>query len=143
MNYYFRSMEKKNFRSDCPISSILDIIGDKWTMLVVRDIALFGKHTFNEFLLSEEKIASNILSDRLNKLERSKIIVKKSHPVSKAKIFYGLSEKGKDLIPVLFEMAIWSDKYLKISTDAKLFVKSVKNDRNLALERILGGQSEY
>ena len=76
---YFCKMEKIKFRSDCPISMILDLIGDKWTMLVIRDIALFQKHTFNEFLKSDEKIASNILSDRIAKLEQLGFIVKKEH----------------------------------------------------------------
>ena len=134
-------MKSINFRSGCPISSVLDIMGDKWTMLIVRDIAMFGKHTFNEFLQSEEKIASNILSDRLNRLEKSKLIIKKKHPESKAKIYYDLAEMGKDLIPILFEMAIWSDKYIKINQDAKLLVESIKKDKSAALERILKGDS--
>lgn len=122
-------MKNENLRSDCPISMILDIIGDKWTMLIIRDIAYFNKHTFNEFLQSEEKMASNILSDRLNKLETAGIIVKKQHPLSKAKIYYGLSKKGADLIPILFEMAIWSGKYLSVGKGAKPFIQAIKKDR--------------
>lgn len=123
-------MKEKNFRSNCPISQILDIIGDKWTILIIRDIAYFQKHTFNEFLQSDERMASNILSNRLNKLEAAGLIVKKQHPDSKAKIYYGLSRKGVDLIPILFEMAIWSDKYLNIDKDAKPFIQSIKNNRD-------------
>ena len=119
-------MKKQNSRSDCPISLSLDIIGDKWTMLIIRDIAYFQKHTFNEFLQSDERIASNILSDRLNKLELSKVIVRKKHPDSKSKIYYALSQKGLDLVPILFEMAIWSEKYLKVGKNAKPFIESIK-----------------
>ena len=133
---YFCKMEKIKFRSDCPISMILDLIGDKWTMLVIRDIALFQKHTFNEFLKSDEKIASNILSDRIAKLEQLGFIVKKEHGDSKAKIYYGLTKKGIDLLPIIFEMAIWSDKHLKVHTDAKPFIKSIKEDRVTVLKRI-------
>ncbi|MFZ1675967.1 MAG: helix-turn-helix domain-containing protein [Saprospiraceae bacterium] len=130
-------MNNIQFRSDCPISSLLDIIGDKWTLLIIRDISIFGKHTFNEFLQSDEKIASNILSDRLAKLVLSKIILKKKHPKSKAKIFYDLSDKGRDLIPILFEIAIWSDKHLKISQEGRLFIESVKKNRKKTLNEII------
>lgn len=130
-------------RSDCPISQILEIIGDKWTLLIVRDIAYFNKHTFNELLQSDEKIASNILSDRLNRLELAKIIFRKKHPESKAKIFYYLSKKGLDLIPVLFELAIWSGKYLEVGKDAKQFVQAIKNDRASIFGKIIKSQSEH
>lgn len=130
-------MKEEKFRSDCPISQFLDIIGDKWTMLIIRDIAYFQKHTFNEFLQSEEKIASNILSNRLNKLEVAGLIVKKQHPESKAKIYYGLSSKGVDLIPILFEMAIWSEKYLNVGEDAKPFIQSIKKNRGSVFKGIV------
>lgn len=130
-------MKEEHFRSDCPISQILDIVGDKWTLLIIRDIAYFHKHTFNEFLESDEKMASNILSARLKWLEKLGLIIKKKHPASKAKIYYGLSRKGIDLIPILFEMAIWSEKYLKVGKDAKPFIQSVKDDRDAVLKAIV------
>lgn len=134
-------MKNENSRSECPISLILEIIGDRWTMLIIRDIALFQKHTFNEFLKADEKIASNILADRLNKLEASGLIVKKQHPESKAKIYYGLTVKGLDLIPLLFEMAIWSEKHLKVGTDAKPFIHSIKNDKASVLKSIVNSHN--
>lgn len=130
-------MRQDNFRSDCPISQTLDVIGDKWTMLIIRDIAYFQKHTFNEFLQSDEKIASNILSSRLKSLEELGLIIKKQHPDSKSKIYYGLSRKGVDLIPILFEMAIWSEKYLKVGKEAKPFIKSIKDDRDEVFKAIV------
>lgn len=137
VNSYICTMEKELFRSRCPISMILDLIGDKWTMLVIRDIALFQKHTFNEFLKSDERIASNILSDRIGKLEQLGIIIKKQHPDSKAKIYYGLTMKGIELIPIIFEMAIWSEKHLNIHQDAIPLVQEIKKDKMSVLREII------
>lgn len=129
-------MKSVQFRSGCPVSSLLDLIGDKWTMLVIRDIALFDKHTFNEFLQSEEAIATNILSDRLNKLCDERILERGRHNESKAKIYYKLTKRGIDLVPLLLEMAIWSDRHLPIDKKAKAFVKSVKENKPEVLKKI-------
>ena len=112
-------MKKIKKRSDCPISSALDIVGDKWSLLIIRDISMQGKNTYNEFLKSDEKIATNVLADRLSMLEEAGILVKELHPESKAKIFYRLTKKGIDLLPILLEMILWSDKYLSIAPQAK------------------------
>ena len=92
------------YRSQCPISTALDIFGDKWTLLVVRDLLFNEKKTYGEFLDSEEKIATNILADRLALLEMAGIISREKHPDSKLKILYKLTDKGIDLIPVLVEV---------------------------------------
>ena len=105
-------MKKIKKRSDCPISSALDIVGDKWSLLIIRDIAMSGKNTYNEFLKADEGIATNVLADRLSMLEMAGILVKEEHPESKAKIFYRLSVQGIDLLPVLVEIILWSDRYL-------------------------------
>jgi DNA-binding HxlR family transcriptional regulator len=116
-------------RSDCPISSALDIVGDKWSLLIIRDIILSGKNTYNEFLKSEEKIATNILADRLSMLEWAEILIKEEHPDSKAKFFYRLTSKGIDLLPILIEMILWSDKYLPIAPQAKAFAKMLRKNK--------------
>jgi DNA-binding HxlR family transcriptional regulator len=122
-------MKKIKKRSDCPISSALDIVGDKWSLLIIRDIAMQSKNTYNEFLKSEEKIATNILADRLAMLEGAGILMKEEHPESKAKIFYRLTKQGIDLLPLLIEMILWSDKYLPIAPQAKEFAKMARKDK--------------
>lgn len=121
--------EKIDFRSQCPISTALDIFGDKWSLLVLRDLIFNNKNTFGEFLNTDEKIATNILADRLATLEAGKIISKHDHPDSKAKVLYKLTEKGVDLIPVLVELIVWSEKYHDVHPHAVQFVKMSRKDK--------------
>ncbi|MBK8449532.1 MAG: helix-turn-helix transcriptional regulator [Saprospiraceae bacterium] len=116
-------------KSDCPINFALEIFGDKWTFLIVRDLMFKGKHYYGEFLLSEEKIATNILADRLSLLDSNGIVSKSSNPSHKQKILYRLTQKGIDLVPVLIEVIMWSAKYDKDSAVDMKFVKSVKRDK--------------
>lgn len=131
-------MKKKliEFRSTCPISSALDIFGDKWSLLVVRDLMFNQKKTYGEFLESEEKIATNILADRLMLLESGGIISKAKHPDSKAKVLYTLTEKGIDLVPSLVEIILWSEKHLEVHPFARQFAKQIKKDKEGMLKRI-------
>jgi DNA-binding HxlR family transcriptional regulator len=94
-------------RSDCPINFSLQTIGDHWSMLIIRDIVYFGKKTYGEFLESDEHIATNILANRLARLEADGILRKSPHPTDKRKEVYSLTEKGLDLIPILIELAAW------------------------------------
>jgi DNA-binding HxlR family transcriptional regulator len=123
-------------RSDCPISSALDIFGDKWSLLIIRDIAMSGKSTYGEFIKSEEKIASNILADRLALLEWAEIITKKAHPVNKKVFVYALTLKGIDLIPTMLDLIVWSDKYNKISAQAKQFAKQIRENREVVIKQL-------
>lgn len=129
-------MAEKNNRSQCPISCALEIFGDKWTLLIIRDIAFFGKNTYNEFLKSEEGIATNILASRLHLLETAGFIAKKKHPESNAKIFYELTVKGCDLVPVLFEISLWADKHLKTPPPAKKIARAYKNDKTGLVKQV-------
>lgn len=107
----------KSFRSHCPQYLGLDVFGDKWTLLIIRDMMIEGKSHFREFLQSKEKIASNILTNRLNDLEAEGIISKKEDPSHKQKIIYSLTQKGIDLFPILMEVARWSVKYKPVDKD--------------------------
>lgn len=129
-------MKKIKKRSDCPISSALDIFGDKWSLLIIRDIMFTGKNTYNEFLKSEEKIATNILADRLSMLEEAGILVKEAHPESKAKIFYRLASQGIELLPVLVEIILWSDKNLPIGLQSKEFAKQLRKNKDGVIKQI-------
>jgi DNA-binding HxlR family transcriptional regulator len=87
------------------------MFGDKWSLLIVRDVVFAGKQTFNDFLRSDEGIARNILADRLIQLEEKNILFKQPHPTDGRKDLYTLTEKGLGLIPVLISMAAWGGKY--------------------------------
>lgn len=95
-------------RSGCPISIALELLGDSWSLLIVRDLMFKGRHTFNEFLAAGEGIATNILADRLRQLEGAGIIEKHADPVDRRRSLYRLTRKGIDLAPVLIEMVVWS-----------------------------------
>ncbi|MET2849032.1 helix-turn-helix domain-containing protein [Vibrio owensii] len=116
-------------RSDCPISNVLDIVGDKWSLLVLRDLMFFGKHSFSELQVSEEKVATNILSSRLENLEKEGLVQKQVDPSDKRKKVYSLTQKGKDMLPILLEMMIWSSKYAPETNAPEDFLDRAINDR--------------
>jgi DNA-binding HxlR family transcriptional regulator len=89
----------------------LELLGDSWSLLVVRDLLFTGSKRFNEFLGAEEKIATNILSERLQRLECAGIIEKRRDPDDGRRHIYRLTEKGLDLAPVLVEMVLWASRY--------------------------------
>ncbi len=104
---------KNKFRSNCLIASTLDIIGDKWSLLIIRDMFL-EKKTFKEFSTTPEKIAPGILSSRLKLLESLELITKRKLPANKKENIYLLTEKGIDLAPIITEIVLWSDKNVRI-----------------------------
>ena len=125
-------------RSDCPISNALDHLGDRWSLLVIRDIAFFGKKTYSELLESSEGIATNILSSRLKNLEAGNIIKRKPNPSDRRRHIYSLTESGKDLLPILIEMILWSAKHysdmLDIPSD---LVQKAKEDRDALISQLI------
>jgi len=131
--------KKIEYRSDCPISTALDIFGDKWSLLIVRDMVFKSLSTYGDFLNGGEKIATNILADRLTMLEAGGIIAKQKHPESKAKILYTLTSKGIDLVPALVEIIAWSEKYHEVHPQAKQFAKQLRKDKVAVVKQILSG----
>lgn len=123
-------------RSDCPISCTLDVFGDKWSFLIIRDLLFAKECTYGDFLKSAEGIATNILASRLVTLEENKIIEKLEHPKSKAKVLYRLTRKGIDLLPVLIEIHLWFDKYGTIPEDKLEMLEIVKTDKVGFIENI-------
>ena len=95
-----------------------------------------GKNTYGDFLGAEEKIATNILADRLTMLECAEIITKHKHPESKAKVLYKLTSKGIDLIPALVEIITWSENYHQVHPYAKEFAKQVKKDKTSVIKML-------
>lgn len=122
-------MKNLKHRSDCPISCSLDIWGDKWSLLIIRDLMFKKECTYGDFLKSAEGIATNILASRLLALEENGLIKKLDHPDSKAKVLYKLTPKGIDLVPVLAEINLWADKYMPIPDDRKAMIRELKKDR--------------
>ena len=101
-------MKRASGKSHCPINFGLETFGDPWSLLIVRDIVYFGKHTFKEFLASEEKIAPSVLSSRLTALEAAGILTNSPDPADRRRVRYDLTERGLRLIPILVEIAGWS-----------------------------------
>lgn len=122
-------METNKQRSDCPLSCSLDVFGDKWSLLIIRDLIFFQKSSYKDFLESAEGIATNILASRLKGLEENGIIEKYEHPERKAKYLYRLTSKGIDLLPILMEVYIWSDKYFPVPAEIKATIKEAKKDK--------------
>lgn len=116
-------------RSDCPISCSLDVWGDKWSLLIIRDLLFKKQSTYGDFLKSEEKIATNILASRLQTLEENGVIEKLEHPDSKAKVLYTLTQKGIDLLPLMIEINLWANKYFDLPEERKEILKEVKKDK--------------
>lgn len=98
------------YRSNCPVNFGLEAFGDRWSLLIIRDIIFWGKKTYGDFLRSDEQISTNILADRLTALEESGILFRTPHPTDKRKDVYELTAKGLDLIPLLVEIISWSGK---------------------------------
>ena len=105
---------KKKFRSSCMIASALDLIGDKWSLLIIRDMLLHKKKTFKEMAASEEGVATNLLSTRLKLLESLDVLTKRKLPANKKENIYLLTQKGIDLTPLILEIVLWSDKYVRV-----------------------------
>ncbi|KQN34367.1 transcriptional regulator [Pedobacter sp. Leaf41] len=122
-------MSELKKRSSCPVSSSLDIWGDKWSLLIVRDLMFAKQCTYGDFLKSAEKIATNILASRLQMLEENGIITKLEHPDSKAKVLYKLTQKGIDLLPLMVEINLWAEKYFSLPKDRLAIITEVKKDK--------------
>jgi len=114
-------------RSGCPLNASVEILGDRWSLLIVRDMMLRGFRTFKEFLGSYERIATNILTDRLRKLEEHGIIRAHSDPADGRRLIYRLTEKGIGLAPVLTEMVLWAAAHEETENEA--LVQTMQTNR--------------
>jgi len=123
-------------RSDCPISFALDLFGDRWTFLVIRDLMFKGKRRYSEFLASEEGMATNILADRLRKLEGAGIVVRTQAARNAGGLTYSLTEKGLDLAPLLVETVLWSAKHDASTAADPAFVTAATLDRPAVLTAV-------
>ena len=123
---------QNKFRCSCPCTSALDIVGDKWTLVIIKDMILLNKRTFKDFSESDEAIATNILSSRLKMLLEYEIIRKEKLPDNKQKNIYILTQKGLNLTPVIIDLMLWSDGNLRENHSTlvpTVQLDSVKNDK--------------
>jgi DNA-binding HxlR family transcriptional regulator len=121
-------------RSGCPLNASVETLGDRWSLLIIRDMMLRGFRTYKEFLESFEGIATNILADRLRKLEAHGIITTERDPSDGRRLFYLLTEKGIDLAPVLTEMVLWAARHEE--TENQALVRQMKKDKEQLLAEV-------
>jgi DNA-binding HxlR family transcriptional regulator len=114
-------------RSGCPLNASVEVLGDRWSLLIIRDMMLRGFRTYKEFLGSYERIATNILADRLRKLETHGIIASERDPSDGRKLIYSLTAKGLDLAPVLTEMVLWAAAHEDTGNQA--LVRQMQSDK--------------
>ncbi|OLB19606.1 MAG: hypothetical protein AUI12_18185 [Acidobacteria bacterium 13_2_20CM_2_57_6] len=114
-------------RSRCPLNASVEILGDRWSLLIIRDMMLRGFRTYKEFLDSYEGIATNILADRLRKLIAHGIITTQRNPSDGRKVIYSLTPKGIDLAPVLTEMVLWAAAHEDTGNQA--LVRQIQQDK--------------
>lgn len=129
-------------RSHCPITFSLDLVGDRWTLVVLRDIIIVRKRYFREFLASEEGIASNILTDRLRLLEAAGIVSRRPDPEHARQVIYEPTRKGLDLLPVLLELARWGATHDPDTAAPREFVKRIARERETVIREIRGAHGK-
>jgi len=130
-----KSHRRRGRRSGCPISTALDVLGDAWSLLIVRDLMFKGYRSFNEFLNAGEGIASNILAERLARLESAGILTKSRDPGDARRYLYRLTEKGIDLAPTLVEVVLWAARHEQ--TDApESTLHAMREDRERFLAAV-------
>jgi DNA-binding HxlR family transcriptional regulator len=127
----WKSKEKR--RSECPLNASVEMLGDRWSLLIIRDMMLRGFQTYREFMECYEGIATNILADRLRKLVEYGIITTNPDPTDGRKVLYVLTAKGIDLAPVLTEMVLWAAAHEKTGNQA--LVRLMREDK----EKFLAG----
>lgn len=140
-------IEHKN-RTGCPIACSLDILGDHWTLLVIRNLMFLDVHEYKDMLKTEEQISSSILSDRLKKLECEGVIASIPHPDSKRRKLYYLTPVGKDLIHLMMEIVLWANSHLSERLDIpaekkELLEKNPEKFKTLILDKIQKWEEEH
>ncbi|MFY0594718.1 winged helix-turn-helix transcriptional regulator [Roseivirga sp.] len=131
----------QEFRCDCPVTSAIDILGDKWVLIIIKQMLIERMETFKDFTDSDEAISTSILTLKLKCLESYGLVERKNHPTNKKTKLYHLTEKGLSLAPVVVDLAIWSDQNLREfnpimrQTDELEFMKSNREGAINALKK--------
>lgn len=124
-------------RSHCPIAFALDTFGDKWSLLVLRDVLFMGKRHYHEFLASEEGISTNILAERLRRLEAEGLVTKSHDRSDHRQVVYAPTRKGFDLLPVLLELVRWSAKHDPQTAAPPSFIRRLRKDREGLMREVV------
>ncbi|MFK7846627.1 MAG: winged helix-turn-helix transcriptional regulator [Rhodothermales bacterium] len=125
-----------NPRSHCPTNFALEHFGDKWSLLIIRDLMFKGKRHYNEFLEADEKVSTSVLGNRLQNLLENGLITRGKDPVKKSRIRYSLTQKGIDLLPLMVEMILWSGIYDKDTEAGEAFLVSATQNREALLAQL-------
>jgi DNA-binding HxlR family transcriptional regulator len=128
-------MARRKRRSGCPVSISLEILGDRWSLLVVRDLMVRGYRTFAEFQRSGEGIATNVLSSRLRRLQATGIVAAERHPDDARRVDYRLTEKGIDLAPLLLELLVWGARHERTGAPSAV-IDRMANDRESVVAEV-------
>ena len=136
-------MRRRHRKSDCPVHFALEVFGDAWTLLIIRDLMFKGRTSYTDFLRAEERIATNVLADRLVRLEEDGVIEKSAGSGRGSSSAYRLTPKGIDLLPIMLEIIRWSARYDPKTAADRRFLRRLRGDRaGLEAEiraEILGG----
>jgi DNA-binding HxlR family transcriptional regulator len=126
-------MRRRHRKSDCPVHFALEVFGDPWSLLIIRDLMFKDRRTYTEFLRAEEGIATNVLADRLTRLEQDGIIAKGDAPNGTG---YRLTPKGIDLLPIMMEIIGWSAKHDPRTAADREFVRRLRTDRDAFVKEL-------
>lgn len=126
----------KKRNTGCPVAFALDTFGDRWSLVVIRDLVMHGKTTYGEFLASDEGIATNVLADRLKHLEAEGILGKSRDPENRRRIIYKLTDKGWELAPMILDMIVWSAKYDPETKVRQPMLDKIADDREEFISEI-------
>lgn len=137
VNEVKRPAPKPALRSVCPINTVLEMVGDHWSLLILRDMMFKGHKSYHAFLKSEEKIATNILADRLTKLESYGLISKANDPSDARRFIYSLTEKGADFAPLLVEMTLYGAKHALVVDTPKDILESIKRNKSAFTQNLI------
>lgn len=129
-------MKNQKHRSGCPVNISLEVVGDRWSLLIVRDLMVRGLRTFKEFRGSGEGIATNILAERLRRLEAAEIIATEADAVDGRKVNYRLTEKGIDLAPVLLELLVWGAHHGGKTATPCAVIENMSKNREALLSEV-------
>jgi len=135
-------MKETHSRSDCPINYLVELLGDKWSLLILRDMLLTGKTAYGDFLTSKEKIATNILASRLVSLEQAGLIAKARDPANHRKYIYSLTDKGLDLAPLFVEIVLWSGKYHHVPPEREAMLRMARTQKRSLIQAIRTGEQQ-
>jgi DNA-binding HxlR family transcriptional regulator len=131
----------KKHPTGCAVAYGVDTFGDRWSLLVIRDLMLKGRETYGDFLAAGEGIATNVLADRLKHLESEGIVKKTRDPENGRRFLYALTEKGRDLAPIIIEIVRWSGKHDRKTTASRDLLRRIETDSEGLVAEIRSGAS--